>query len=78
MAPLDPPPINPNHMVRFVALLSVMTDDEREMWKQIAADLSPLELREWLARMSAVSFPDALKTLRGRCMASTQTLGAFF
>lgn len=58
------PPIDPKTMAHFIAIQSTLAPNEAALAKQIAAELSPTELRAWFDELSALSVPDAVAKVR--------------
>ena len=58
------PPLDPKMMGHFIAIQSVLTPAEAALARQIAAELSPKEMRAWFAELSALSVPDAVAKIR--------------
>ena len=58
------PPLDPNLMGHFIAIQAGLTPPEAALARQIAAELSPQEMRMWLAELSTLSVPDAVAKIR--------------
>ena len=58
------PPLDPKMMSHFIAIQSALTPAEAALARQIAAELSPKEMRAWFAELSALSVPDAVAKIR--------------
>jgi hypothetical protein len=58
------PPIDPKTMAHFIAIQSALAPDEAALAKQVAAELSPAELRAWFDELGALSVPDAIAKIR--------------
>jgi hypothetical protein len=58
------PPIDPKAMSHFIAIQSALGPNEAALARQVAAELSPTELRAWFAELSALSVPDAVAKIR--------------
>lgn len=56
LEPLDPPPIDPRHMVHYLAIFTVA--------RVPVPQLSPAEMRALIARVSRLSIPDGVDLLR--------------
>ncbi|MBV8757177.1 MAG: hypothetical protein JO257_07885 [Deltaproteobacteria bacterium] len=58
------PPLGPQQMAHFLAIQSSLKPEEAALARQLAAELSPTEMRTWLADLSALSVPDAVAKIR--------------
>lgn len=58
------PPLDPKAMSHFIAIQSALTPGEAALARQVAAELSPAEVRTWFAELSALSVPDAVAKIR--------------
>jgi hypothetical protein len=61
---IELPPLDPKAIAHFIAIQSVLTPAEAALARQVAADLSPAEVRTWLAELTALSVPDAVAKIR--------------
>src|SRR5262249_18342292 len=55
-----PPLLDPKLMEHFLAIQNALTPAEAALARQVAAELSPQELRAWMLELSALSVPDAV------------------
>ena len=62
--PAELPPLDPKAMTHFIAIQSALTPDEAALARQVAAELSPAEMRAWIDELSALSVPDAVAKIR--------------
>ena len=58
------PPLDPSQMAHFFAIQNALAPAEAALAREVAKDLSPLELRTWLAELSAKSVPEAVAAIR--------------
>ena len=70
------PPLDPKTMGHFIAIQSALAPNEATLARQIAAELSPTELRAWFKELSALSVPDAVAKIRSMLGATPKTGGA--
>jgi len=56
LEPLDPPPLDPHHVVHYLAACTIA--------RVPVARTSPIEMRALIARLSRLSIPDAVTLLR--------------
>lgn len=63
-APSEIPPLDPATMAKVIAIQSALTPAEATRARQLAAELSPTELRAWFDELSALAIPDAVAKLR--------------
>jgi hypothetical protein len=75
-APVAIPPIDPATMAKVLAIQSTLAPEEVARVRQLAAELSPTELRAWFAELSALSVPDAVAKVRAIVGTTTKTGGA--
>lgn len=59
------PPLGPQQMAHFLAIQSALKPEEAALARQLAAELSPTEMRAWLADLGAMAVPDAVAKIRG-------------
>lgn len=59
-----PPPLGPQQMAHFLAIQSALKPEEAALARQLGAELTPTEMRAWLADLSAMSVPDAVAKIR--------------
>ena len=62
--PEELPPLDPKMMGHFIAIQSALNPTEAALARQIAAELSPKEMRAWFAELAALSVPDAVAKIR--------------
>jgi hypothetical protein len=68
----EPPPpkpksaatVTPAMMAHFQTIQAQLTPDEADFARAVAAELSPQEIQQWLAELSAMSVDDAVATIR--------------
>lgn len=63
--PIEPPPVDPAHMARFVALMAVIGERSAadEKWvRELVAGMHPL--RMWMREIFTLSFPNALARIQ--------------
>jgi len=58
------PPLDPAAMTHFISIQSVLDPGEAALAREVAASLSPGELRAWIEELSELSVPDAVKKIR--------------
>jgi hypothetical protein len=58
------PPLDPKAMSHFIEIQSALTPLEGRLAREVAASLSPAEMRAWLVELSAMSVPDAVAKIR--------------
>lgn len=75
-APSALPPIDPKTMSHFIAIQSALAPNEAALARQVAAELSPAELRAWFDELSALSVQDAVAKIRSMLGATPKTGGA--
>ncbi|MCX5743002.1 MAG: hypothetical protein NT062_10950, partial [Proteobacteria bacterium] len=70
------PPIDPAAMVHVVAIQSALQPSEVAYVQEVAKELSPAELRAWFDKLSKLSVPEAVETIRGLIAGNAKTGGA--
>jgi hypothetical protein len=65
-APAEPstPPLDPNVMSHLLEIQSALTPLEDRLAREVAASVSPTEMRTWLAALSEMSVLDAVAKIR--------------
>jgi hypothetical protein len=63
-------------MAKVIAIQSALAPDEAARARQLAAELSPSELRAWFEELSVMSVPDAVAKIRALVGASPKAGGA--
>jgi hypothetical protein len=63
-APMEPPSLEPAVLAKVMQLQASLTPTEQTRARMLAAELSPTELREWFAELSALDVPAALAKIR--------------
>jgi hypothetical protein len=58
------PPLDPKMMGHFIAIQSALAPGEAAFARQLAAELSPAEMRAWFDELAALSVPDAVTKIR--------------
>lgn len=58
------PPLDPKAMSHFITIQSALPPAEAALARQVAAELTPGEMRAWFAELSALSVPDAVARIR--------------
>lgn len=61
---MELPPISPIEMAHFIAIQSALDADEAALAREVAAQLSPQELRGWFAELKQLAVPDAVARIR--------------
>jgi hypothetical protein len=64
-AAADLPTLDPATLAHFVAIQGALTFRESMLARALAAELSPAELRAWLAELRTLSVPEAVAKIRG-------------
>jgi hypothetical protein len=62
--PTELPPISPTEMAHFIAIQSALDAQEATLAREVAAHLSPHELRGWFAELKQLAVPDAVARIR--------------
>ncbi len=57
-------PITPAMMAHFQSVQSKLTPEEADFARSVASELSPAEIQQWMAELSAMSVDDAVATIR--------------
>ena len=70
------PPFGPQQMAHFLAIQSALKPDEAALARQLAAELTPVEMRAWLADLSSISVPDAVAKIRSLLAGKAKSGGA--
>jgi hypothetical protein len=74
-APAQPlPPIDAKTMMHFVAIQSALKPDEAALAKQLAAELSPAEMRAWFDELSKLDVPQAVQKIRVLLAGNTEAV----
>lgn len=68
------PPIDAKTMMHFVAIQSALKPDEAALAKQLAAELSPLEMRAWFDELSKLEVPQAVQKIRVLIAGNTEAV----
>ncbi|MBV8758624.1 MAG: hypothetical protein JO257_15160 [Deltaproteobacteria bacterium] len=58
------PPLDPKTMAHFIAIQSQLKPDEAALAKQLASELSPVELRAWFDELSKLEVAQAVQKIR--------------
>jgi len=61
---IELPPISPTEVAHFLAIQSALDFEEATLAREVAAQLSPEELRGWLAELKRITVPDAVAKIR--------------
>ena len=61
----DAPPLDPAAMAHIVAIQSALQASEVAYIQQVAKELNPAELRGWFDKLSKLTVPQAVETIRG-------------
>ena len=61
----DLPTLDPAALAHFAAIQGALTFREGMLARALAAELSPSELRAWLAELRTLSVPEAVAKIRG-------------
>ena len=59
------PTLDPAALMHFAAIQRALTLRESMLARALAAELSPADLRAWLAELREMSLPDAVAKIRG-------------
>lgn len=70
------PPLDPKTMTHFIAIQSALAPAEAALARQVAAELSPAELRAWFDELSTLSVADAVAKIRSMLGATPKAGGA--
>jgi hypothetical protein len=70
------PALDPAMMGHFIAIQSALGAQEAALARQLAAELTPAEVRAWLAELSALSVPDAVIKIRSILAGAAKKGGA--
>jgi len=70
------PPLDPKTMTHFIAIQSALGASEAALARQVAAELTPRELRAWFSELSALSVPEAVAKIRAMLGATSKAGGA--
>jgi len=62
--PKAPGPITSAMLAHFQAVQSQLTSEEADFARAVAAELSPAEIQQWMAELSAMSVDDAVAMIR--------------
>lgn len=63
--PEELPPLDASAMAHVVAIQSALQPSEVAYVQEVAKELSPADLRAWFDKLSKLSVPDAVETIRG-------------
>ncbi len=61
---MELPPISPTEMAHFIAIQSALDAEEAALAREVAAQLSPQELRGWFAELKQLAVPVAVARIR--------------
>lgn len=70
------PPLDPATMAHFIAIQSALSPEESELAREVAAQLSPAELRAWFDDLSKLSVDEAVAKIRKIVSGAGKTGGA--
>jgi hypothetical protein len=68
------PPLDPKTMAHFIAIQSQLKPEEAALAKQLAAELSPAELRAWFDEMSKLEVAQAVQKIRVLLAGNTEAV----
>jgi hypothetical protein len=68
------PPLDAQTMAHFIAVQSQLKPEEAALAKQLAAELSPAELRAWFDELSKLEIPQAVQKIRVLLAANTEAV----
>jgi len=68
------PALDPKTMAHFLAVQAALKPDEAALAKQVAAELSPSELRAWFDELAALSVPQAVQKIRVLLAGNTEAV----
>lgn len=73
--PAEPlPPLDPKTMAHFIAIQSQLKPEEAALAKQIAAELSPAELRAWFDELSKLEVAQAVQKIQVLLAGNTEAV----
>ncbi|MEJ7599239.1 MAG: hypothetical protein WKG01_15140 [Kofleriaceae bacterium] len=61
---MELPPFSPTEMAHFIAIQSALDREEAALAREVAAQLSPQELRGWFTELKQLAVPDAVAKIR--------------
>lgn len=70
------PPLDPATMAHFIAIQSTLSPEEAGLAREVAAQLSPAELRAWFDELSELGVEDAANKIRKVVSGAGKTGGA--
>lgn len=70
------PPLDPKMMGHFLAIQAALGPEQAALARELAAELTPGEVRAWLAELSALSVPDAVAKIRSILSGTAKKGGA--
>lgn len=70
------PPLDPATMAHFIAIQSALSPEEGELAREVAAQLSPAEMRAWFDELSKLSVDEAVAKIRKIVSGAGKTGGA--
>ena len=68
------PPLDPKTMAHFIAIQSQLKPEEAALAKQLAAELSPAELRAWFDELSKLEVAQAVQKIRVLLAGNTEAV----
>jgi hypothetical protein len=68
------PPIDPKTMSHFIAIQSALGPEEAALARQLAAELTPIELRAWFDDLSKRDVAQAVQKIRGLLAGNTEVV----
>lgn len=68
------PPIDVKTMMHFIAIQNALKPDEAALAKQLAAELSPIEMRAWFDELSKLEVPQAVQKIRVLLAGNTEAV----
>ncbi len=72
----EAPALDPSAMAHVIAIQSALQPSEVAYVQQVAKELSPAELRGWFDKLSKLTVPQAVETIRGLIAGNAKSGGA--
>lgn len=66
LVPPSVTPVNPNNLMRFLAVLAVVDESVRRAWRIYVVTLNSHEMRALFGVLAGMSFPDAVRAFSRR------------
>jgi hypothetical protein len=68
------PPIPPEMMAHFIAIQAALKPDEAALARQVASDLTPVELHSWVQELGKLTVPQAVQKIRVLISGNTEAV----